>query len=152
VSLRRAEQIEFGWKDQEVLARADRAFRRWTRSRMKNKRLVAWLGEKRDGTIVACGCVWLQPVHPSPQRKRTLRPYLLSMYTEPESRGHGIATKIVQAAMDWSRQQGYHVLTLHASDMGKRVYKRLGFKPTSEMRVLLDSPRPQRHRAPRVRR
>ena len=148
VSLRRAEQTEFGWKDQAVLDRADQAFRRWAQSRIRNKSLVAWLAQRRGGTVVGCGCVWLQPVHPNPQRKRTLRPYLLSMYTDPESRGQGVATRIVEYAMEWSRKQGYHTLTLHASDMGKGVYKRLGFKPTSEMRVQLDDPNPTTSASP----
>ncbi|HEX4921411.1 MAG TPA: hypothetical protein VFV92_11805, partial [Candidatus Bathyarchaeia archaeon] len=66
VSLRRAEQTEFGWNDQAVLDKADQVFRRWAKSRMRNKSLVAWLAERRTGTIVGCGCVWLQPVHPNP--------------------------------------------------------------------------------------
>jgi GNAT superfamily N-acetyltransferase len=140
VSLRRAEQTEFGQTDHPILDKADRVFSRWARSRMKAKRLVAWLAEKRNGTIVGCGCLWLQPVHPNPQRKRTHRPYLLSMYTDPKSRGRGLATRIVLAAMDWCRKHGYHTLSLHASDLGKGVYKSLGFKPTSEMRARLDDP------------
>lgn len=152
VSLRRASMIELDKPDRTILDKADRVFHRWARSRMKTKRLVAWLAEKRDGTVVGCGCVWLQPVHPNPQRKRNHRPYLLSMYTEPKSRGRGVATKIVQAAMDWSRMQGYQTLALHSSDIGRGVYRRLGFKPTSEMRVRLDSPSPSRSHGSRGRR
>ena len=152
VSLRRAEQTEFGLTDQAILDKADRVFCRWARSRMKSKRLVAWLAQKRGGMIVGCGCVWLQPVHPNPLRKRTHRPYLLSMYTEPKSRGHGVATRIVEAAMDWCRRQGYYALSLHASDMGEGVYKRLGFKPTSEMRVQLNDPNASRSHGYRARR
>ena len=152
VSLRRAEQTEFGLTDQTILDKADRIFGRWARSRMKTKGLVAWLGEKRGGIVVGCGCVWLQPVHPNPQRKRTHRPYLLSMYTNPNSRGRGVATKIVEAAMEWCRKEGYRTLSLHASNMGEGVYKRLGFKPTSEMRVQLDDHMAARSRGSRARR
>lgn len=152
VSLRRAEQTEFGLTDRTILDKADRVFHRWAHSRMKTKRLMAWLAEKSNGMVVGCGCVWLQPIHPNPLRKRTRRPYLLSMYTDPKSRGRGIATRIVQTAMDWASRQGYHTLALHASDMGKGVYKRLGFRPTSEMRVQLDNPGPARSRGARGRR
>ena len=140
VSLRRAEQSEFGLTDEKALDKADQVFARWARSRIKTRRLVGWLAEKRNGMAVGCGCVWLQPVHPSAYRRGTHRPYLLSMYTEPRSRGHGVASRIVLAAIDWCKKQGYLSLALHASDMGRRVYKPFGFKPTSEMRLDLSRP------------
>lgn len=140
VHQRRAMWEALGVKGKAEHDRADRIYGRWVRSRMKNERLVGWIAEKRDGTVAGGGCVWLQEVQPRPHRKGTLQPYLLSMYTEPEFRGHGVATKVVEAAIDWTKKQGYERLQLHASEMGRGVYKRLGFARTWEMRFNINRP------------
>jgi hypothetical protein len=36
--------------------------------------------------------------------------------------------------MDWSREQGFDRVVLHASDAGRPLYEKIGFKPTNEMR------------------
>ncbi|HEX4921412.1 MAG TPA: GNAT family N-acetyltransferase [Candidatus Bathyarchaeia archaeon] len=141
VHQRRAMWEDLGVKGKAEHDRADRIYGRWVRSRMTNHRLVGWIARKRDGTIAGGGCVWLQEVQPRPHRKGTLQPYLLSMYTEPAFRGYGVATKIVQAAIDWTTKQGYERLQLHASEMGRGVYKRLGFKRTWEMRYNIEQPK-----------
>ncbi len=58
----------------------------------------------------------------------------MSMYTEPQQRGKGLATRIATEAMKWARKNGYPRMTLHASDLGKPIYLKLGWKQTSEMR------------------
>ncbi len=42
-------------------------------------------------------------------------------------RGQGLGTIITEVAMDAARTTGTRVLVLQASDMGRRVYERLGF-------------------------
>ena len=140
VHQRRAMWEDLGVKGEAEHDRADRIYHRWVRSRMKNERLSGWIAEKPDGTVAGGGCVWLQEVQPRPHRKGRLQPYLLSMYTEPEFRGRGVASKVVQAAIDWTRKQGFERLQLHASEMGRGVYTRLGFKRTWEMRLNTASP------------
>ena len=75
--------------------------------------------------------------HPSPWSVSTTMPYLMSVYTEPNFRRKGLATRITKEAMKWCRKKGYSSLSLHASDMGKDIYSRLGFHKTREMRVRL---------------
>jgi len=138
VHQRRAMWEDLGVKGKAEHDKADRIYGLWVRSRMKNKRLVGWIAQVRDGMVAGGGCVWLQEVQPRPHRKGTLQPYLLSMYTEPEFRSRGVASKIVEAAIDWTKKQGYERLQLHASDMGRPVYTRLGFKRTWEMRYNIE--------------
>jgi hypothetical protein len=40
--------------------------------------------------------------------------------------------------IDYCRENGWPRLTLHASDMGRGLYEDLGFKPTNEMRLVLE--------------
>jgi GNAT superfamily N-acetyltransferase len=113
----------------ESTASDDRRYRAWARAHLKSGTLVGFIAGKASS-----GCVWLQPVQPRPGGKSHV-PYLLSMYTEPEWRGRGLATRIVGAAMRWCRARGFARMSLHASTMGRRVYTKLGWKRTWEMKV-----------------
>jgi GNAT superfamily N-acetyltransferase len=128
---------------------ADRVYRRWARRRIRSGRLAGFIVEV-GRRPVASGCVWLMEVQPRPGQKRTTVAYVLSMFTEPDGRGKGHATRIVHAAMRWARDRGISRMTLHASPFGESVYRRLGFERTSEMlRPLIPEPhRPDNSRDP----
>lgn len=141
VHQRRAMWIDLGVTGEARQDAADRTYRRWARTRLRNKQLVAWLVESRDHRIAGGGCVWLQPVQPSPRKPGMLQPYLLSMYTDPAFRRRGVASMVVQAAVNWCKSQGFPRLTLHASTMGRKVYEKIGFNRSWEMRLDLQSVR-----------
>jgi GNAT superfamily N-acetyltransferase len=115
---------------------ADRVYRRWAARLLNRGELVGWIAE-RGGRAVAGGCVWLRPQQPRPGAKRDVQPYLLSVYTEPEFRGRGLASRVAKAAIDWCRRSGFPGLVLHASSMGRRVYAKLGWRRTWEMKLEL---------------
>lgn len=125
---------DMGIRDEEGLREADLAYAKWARARMKSGRFLAWLAIAPDGRVAAGGAVWLRDQQPGPRRKSPL-PYLLSMYTEPEFRGKGLATKIVKAATAWAKTNGYGKMQLHASKAGRPIYERLGWTRTWEMEV-----------------
>jgi GNAT superfamily N-acetyltransferase len=124
---------------------ADPVYRRWLVRERRAGRLLAWIVEDNAGRPLGSGAVWLAPVQPRPgPLSRPRMPYLLSMYTERESRGLGVASRVVRAAVDWARVEGYSRMTLHASKYGRPVYRRLGFLPGSEMRIDLGQRSPRR--------
>ena len=61
----------------------------------------------------------------------------MNMYTEPEHRRQGLARRLMEAMIDWTRREGYAALFLHASEAGRPLYKELGFEPTNEMHLRL---------------
>jgi GNAT superfamily N-acetyltransferase len=138
VHQRRAMWIDLGVKDKPRLDRADKIYRRWTATRMRNHTLIAWVVENRGGRIAGGGCLWMHPIQPNPRREFAMQPYLLSMYTEPDFRRRGVASIIVGKAIEWSRKHGYGRLMLHASEIGRKVYKKFGFTRTWEMRLDLE--------------
>jgi GNAT superfamily N-acetyltransferase len=148
---RRAMWKAIGFRDKEDLDEADRTYGKWARTRMKNNTLMAWLAED-DETILGGGCLWLQPIQPMPGYSRMLQPYLLSMYTEPGSRGQGVATAIINAASEWARKNKFPQLRLHAAEMGRGVYSKQGFKRTWEMRLRLARPTRKNRASSRSRR
>jgi GNAT superfamily N-acetyltransferase len=141
VQQRRAMWMDLGVKDPARHHKADKTYRRWAETRMRNHQLMGWVVEGQRGAIAGGGCLWLQPIQPNPKRTKTLQPYLLSMYTNPDFRRRGVASMIVGKAIEWSRIHGYERLMLHASEMGRSVYKKSGFYRTWEMRLDLNDTR-----------
>lgn len=145
----------------EEHAIGDRAYRAWARRLMQAREFVGFLAVTPAGRVVAGGCVWLQPGQPHPGSAAPFTPYLLSMYTEPEYRDRGIATRLVREAVRWARERGYRRMTLHASRFARRMYLRFGWERTWEMRVDLrrgrvrpavrSAPSPRRRRSGRRR-
>ncbi len=77
----------------------------------------------------------MQPAQPEPGANRAIRPYLLSMYTEPAFRGKGVASKIVDEAVKWSKKNSFPRIILHASEKGRSLYAKKGFKRSWEMKL-----------------
>ena len=134
VQQRRAMWEDLGIYDKDMLDRADRIYKPWARTRLRNGELRAWVVRSRD-FIAGGGCLWLQPIQPRPRSAIRVQPYLLSMYTDPRFRRMGVASMVVQEAIGWCKKNGYPRLMLHASEMGRKVYRNFGFRRTWEMRL-----------------
>lgn len=60
--------------------------------------------------------------------------WVIDVYTEPEYRGHGLATRLMELVRRWALAKGVQELKLiSASEKARRIYERLGYRPTSEM-------------------
>jgi GNAT superfamily N-acetyltransferase len=59
---------------------------------------------------------------------------VLNVYTEPAWRRRGLAEQLMGCCLAWARQERLDRLVLHASSDGRRLYERLGFVATNEMR------------------
>jgi GNAT superfamily N-acetyltransferase len=59
---------------------------------------------------------------------------VLNVYTEPAWRNRGLAGLLMEQVLDWARSSRIDTLVLHASAEGRRLYERLGFVQTNEMR------------------
>jgi len=126
-----------GVRDRTAPERADTVYERWVKSEIRSGKFVAWVVEASDPGVVGGGCLWLRPVQPRPNVAQPVEPYLLSMFTEPGFRKKGVASQILKAAIKWSRNRGYGRILLHASEKGRGLYRKHGFKRTWEMRLEL---------------
>lgn len=128
-----------GGRTEESIAAHDARYRRWARENLRRGALIGWIAETPEGEPVASGCLWYRPDQPRPENRRTdVAPYILSMYTAPEHRGHGLARRIVEALMADAKRAGHWQVLLHASPEGRSVYAGLGFERRWEMRFWLD--------------
>jgi GNAT superfamily N-acetyltransferase len=123
-----------GYSKKDGLDDADRVYASFVKRMRRARRFDGVVVEDSRGRPVASGCVFLYEVHPRPGRPGPYEPYILSMYTEPRSRGKGHAGAIVKVLLDWATARGYGAAFLHASDMGRPIYEKMGFTATREMR------------------
>lgn len=137
VDHRRAMWRAMGGFTASDLDAADRVYRRWVRPRLASGGFVAWIAESR-GKALASGGLWLTRIHPRPRAPGGRVAYLMSVYTAPEARRKGLATRITKAAIAEARARDVEAVTLHASRQGRSVYARLGFDRTWEMRKTLE--------------
>ena len=54
--------------------------------------------------------------------------YIMNMYTFPVYRNRGIGKELLKKLIDEAKQLGYKKITLNASDMGRPLYEKYGFK------------------------
>jgi ribosomal protein S18 acetylase RimI-like enzyme len=91
-----------------------------------------------DSTIIATsGLVFHR--HPPSNRNPTGREaYIMNMYTLPEYRRRGIATRLLQMLIDHARQNDCGKISMHALPEGRSIYVNAGFVPIeTEMRLNL---------------
>jgi len=124
----------------------DLNFEPWVRERLADGRYVglffeeAAVAEAAPTLLAACG-IFFGDFPPHFLDPNPIRAYLLNFYTAPEARGRGLATQLLQHAVDEYHQQSVRVITLHASRFGKPIYEKFGFTQNNEM-ILRPKPQP----------
>ncbi len=102
---------------------------------MQNSGYIAWLaldGEK----IVATSGLTFQSVPPSFRNPTGRVAYIMNMYTLPAYRRQGIASALFETIIKEARRLGYTKLSLHATEMGRSLYSRYGFRDEKKEMVL----------------
>lgn len=110
----------------EAAPALEASIRAWLSERLDSPSFGAFLAVE-DGRAVGSGGVSLYDNPPGP-RPTTREAYVMSMFTEPEARGRGVARAVLAALLDFARQAGgVGRVWLRATEMGRPVYLRAGF-------------------------
>ena len=125
---------DMGFKDAAALDAMEATSAPFIKTGLQDGSFREWFVEI-DGRVVAGGGVLFLGQLSSPRDPNAQRAWILNMYTEPEYRGRGLAKAIIETSIAWCREQGFAWVSLHASEAGRHLYEKLGFKPTSEMRL-----------------
>jgi len=89
-----------------------------------------------SGEVVAMAAVTIvEDYHSHTRGRNSAR--INMVYVQPAHRRRGIGRKLMQAALDWLKEQHCEVVRLNASEDGKRLYESIGFKPRNEMEYFL---------------
>ena len=104
--------------------------RKYVADKLPSGELLVWFAEE-DGRIVGTGGLLFFDRPPTLRYKPELHAYVLNMYTLPEWRGKGVATALLRHIIEYVKTTPARRVSLHASEMGRSVYERLGFVASS---------------------
>ena len=93
---------------------------------MADGSLAAWVAEEQ-GEIIATGAVCFYTLPPAFRNPTGRVAYITNMYTRDEYRRRGIATALLNIAINEAKARGCGVVRLHASVEGRSIYRKAGF-------------------------
>ena len=96
------------------------------REALSTEEHIAYLAFDGDRCIATGGICFYRvlPTYHNPNGKKS---YVINMYTEPEYRRKGIATKILDFLIDDSERKEAYYISLEATNEGRPVYEKYGF-------------------------
>lgn len=133
--LRRLMFESMGYDDPDQLAAGDQAARAYMVENLPGGVFRAWVAVTVDGQVVSSGGAVIDIHPPGPGNLSGKIGYIMSVATRPEYRRRGLARRIVETIVEWLREQGVTRVALHASDMGRPMYEKMGFRSSTEMRL-----------------
>lgn len=122
-----AEGLEDGWRE---------AFKLWAAARLDDDRFAMIVASDASGQVVAGAQGELIEGQPGPEVNRW-RVLITNVSTLPSARGRGLASRCMDAVLDWAQDMGATSAVLNAAPMGAQIYQRAGFETSSfpEMRL-----------------
>jgi GNAT superfamily N-acetyltransferase len=97
------------------------------RKALGDNTFIAWLAIDNEEIIATSGLSF-SVVPPFPNVLDGKVAYIMNMYTFPMYRNRGIGAELFKKIVDEAKQLGYKKITLNASDMGRPLYEKYGFK------------------------
>lgn len=88
---------------------------------------------EEDEKIVATGAIIIYQFPPSFDLENGLKAYVTNMYTIPNYRRKGLASKILEELKQYAKQKGALAMWLGASPLGEPIYLKSGFVKTERM-------------------
>lgn len=91
---------------------------------------------EHKGSCVGTGIVFYYDSVPSKFNITGKNAYITSMYVDSNYRKQGIGTTILEKLVEKAKMRGYRMIMLNASDMGKPMYRKMGFTNTQNGMIL----------------
>jgi len=98
-----------------------------------NNRFDGWVAVTKKGRVVSNAVVIIDSHPPGPNNLTGKIAYIFNLYTLPEFRRQGIARKIMETVLEWTKERAISTVALHATDDGEKLYENLGFTLSKEM-------------------
>ena len=128
IELRKRQLIDEG---QNPDVNMDQELVKFFNNHFADNTLVEWVAEE-DGKIVGTAAILLFEFPPAFTNPSGIKGYITNMYTVPEYRGQGLASELLKKVLDEARSRSVKNILLAASDMGKPVYKKVGFEEAGD--------------------
>ena len=136
LSQRRGMYEGMGYRDTDALSAMLASSEPYLTAALANGSFRAWMAQAGE-QVAGGGAVLISPWPSHPYDLECRRATVLNVFVYPQFRRQGIARQLMQTMIDWCREQDLAAVYLHASQDGKPLYQKLGFEPTTEMRLKL---------------
>jgi GNAT superfamily N-acetyltransferase len=130
---------DMGRRNEEALALMELAAREYFERAVADGSYRGFLATNAASEVIGGGGIVISAWPGTLGQRAPQRAMILNMYVERDYRRRGIARSLMTEMIQWCRENGFAHVGLHASDEGRPLYEQLGFKPTNEMRIELDS-------------
>jgi ribosomal protein S18 acetylase RimI-like enzyme len=137
VQLRRIMFEAMGYLDIIQLNAMEKAANEYFASAIPSKEFYGWIAETSEKKAVAAGGLCIDKHPPLPNNLSGKIGYIMNLVTLPSYQRQGIANRILKEIIKSMQEMGIHTLSLHATEVGKPLYQKLGFKDSNEMRCTL---------------
>jgi GNAT superfamily N-acetyltransferase len=91
---------------------------------------------EEDGECIGTGIIFYYLSVPSAFNITGKNAYITSMYVKAEYRRRGIGSAILEELVKKATTKGYEIIMLHASEMGRPLYERIGFTESRNGMIL----------------
>ena len=128
IYLRKKQLVDEGIEPNQEI---DTELKEFFTNKMSDGSLIEWIVEDNE-EIIATGAIVFYEFPPTYTNKSGKKAYLTNMYTKESYRGQGIATKLLTKLVAEAKTAGIIKIWLGASNLGRPVYKKFGFKEADE--------------------
>jgi len=128
---------DMGRRDENALRLLETAANEYFQAALAEGSYVGFLAESASGAVIGGGGIVVSAWPGVLGQRQPRRAMILNMYVEREHRRQGVARALMEMMIAWCKENEFASVALHASDQGRALYERLGFKPTTEMRLEL---------------
>lgn len=124
-----------GLDDNTDMSRVEKESRAYYKNALANDLHTAYL--VFDGEVfIGAGGISYYTVMPTFHNPTGRKAYIMNMYTRPDYRRIGIATKTLDLLIQDAKKRDVTSISLEATDMGRKLYERYGFiSMSSEMEL-----------------
>lgn len=130
---------DFGPQPKEIRETLRKQMREYFLTHINTRSFTAFIGEV-EGKAAATAFLAVSEMPGSPLFPGGVKGTVLNVLTYPEYRGKGYASAVLRALIDKARELGVDTIELSATEAGRPVYERLGFKASkyTEMKFPLE--------------
>ncbi|MCL2388495.1 MAG: GNAT family N-acetyltransferase [Defluviitaleaceae bacterium] len=113
--------------EKAAISKLEAANKAYFEQNLPNNNFIAWIALENDKIVATSGMSFsiVPPNYENPDGKVA---YIMNMFTLPTHRKQGLAAELFKRITEEAKHQGYIKITLNATEAGRRVYEKYGFK------------------------